>query len=418
MKIWLINPYGPIPGEGWRDYRFTTLGNALAERGHSIIWWTSNYSHHFKRFRSKSWLDAKIYKSFIIRLVPTLKYRKNVGLGRLISEIVFARNTFRRALIENQPDIIIGTDPSQFVGYLTIKLKKRFGIPIILDVFDLWPELFSLALPKVLRRLSPILFAPLYRLRKHNLRLATSVTALCQTYLDVAIKEAEKIFLYPGQAIFNGIDINKFRKLLPSDEDAVILTNQMRKGNDEIWVIYAGTLGNNYDISTLLRAAIILEEMDSNVKIKIAGEGPLRLRVSEFIKNYGPANLDYFGTLNYEKLIKIYKLCDIGLCPYAPTSNVAMPDKAYDYMAAGLPIVNSLRGELEQLINKYNMGIQYKAGDAKSLANSIDKLAINKSLRKEMAINSYERAQQFDQHIQYRKFAELIETIYEGYLNI
>ena len=36
--IWLVNPYGPIPGEGWRAYRFNLLGEALAKAGYNVVW--------------------------------------------------------------------------------------------------------------------------------------------------------------------------------------------------------------------------------------------------------------------------------------------------------------------------------------------------------------------------------------------
>jgi hypothetical protein len=39
--IWLFNPYGPIPGEAWRDYRFTMIAETLAAEGHHVIWWTA-----------------------------------------------------------------------------------------------------------------------------------------------------------------------------------------------------------------------------------------------------------------------------------------------------------------------------------------------------------------------------------------
>ena len=56
MKIYLSNPYGTIPGENWREYRFFLLATSLAEKGHDVVWFTSTFSHHFKIQRSDtSW---------------------------------------------------------------------------------------------------------------------------------------------------------------------------------------------------------------------------------------------------------------------------------------------------------------------------------------------------------------------------
>jgi len=413
MNIWLINPYGPIPGEGWRDYRFTLVGETLAQHGHRVTWWTANFSHHFKRFRSKDWNDLDVSPNFRIRLVPTSGYRKHIGLGRVRFELLFAWRMYQRAVKESSPECIIAVDPPQVIGFLAVRLARHFGTRLILDVMDLWPEIFVLAFPRLLRPLTPIILYPLYILRRHNLRQADVVTSLCDTYLEVAKKEFPDLQGGLFVTIFNGIDIAAFRAMKREVDKASLRLMQKtgEKTSDEVWAIYAGTLGNNYDIETLLRAAVHLEQHKSRVKILIAGEGPLRQRVTDFVTAHRPRNLVYLGKLDPEELIEIYQLSDIGLCAYGAESNVAMPDKAYDYMAAGLPIVSSLRGELENLLRIHQMGIQYQAGDPKSLAEALESLARDEERRKTMARNSYNTAMQFDKHVQYQKFADLVERL-------
>lgn len=410
MNIWLINPYGQIPGEGWRDYRFTMLGKALVERGHQALWWTANFSHTFKRFRSESWKDISIVSKFDIRLVPTTSYAKNVSLGRLRFECIYAWQTYRRAAEVGPPDCIVATDPSQIVGYMAVQLAKRFRVPLILDVLDLWPELFVLALPRLLRPFAPIVFSPLYWLRRHNLGRADALTSLCNTYLEVSKKEASKSRITPSLTIYNGIDVAAFRAARPDANEAIKLNRQFGKKSDDVWAIYTGTLGNNYDIDTLLRAGLDLEKRASHIKIWIAGEGPLRSHVTDFIETHRLKNMAYLGKhLESEELIKLYRVCDIALCPYAPESNVAMPNKSYDYMAAGLPIVNSLRGELEDFLREHQSGIQYIAGDPNSLVSALESLATDEERRQLMAQNSFDAAMEFDEHVQYRKYVDLIE---------
>jgi glycosyltransferase involved in cell wall biosynthesis len=411
MNIWLLNPYGPIPGEGWRDYRFTMLGTELAKRGHSVTWWTANFSHHFKRFRSETWRDVAVAHGFQIRLVPTTSYSKNISLGRVRFEATYAWRVYRRAVEDSCPNFIVATDPSQIVGYLGVRLANRFNVPLLLDVFDLWPELFALAFPRFLRSLAPIVFLPLYFLRRHNLRRADALTALCDTYLDVAKCQAPKFLSTPSLTAFNGIDVAAFRANLPDENEMVALVEKWGKNPGDIWAIYAGSLGDNYDIKTLLQAATQLERNSSRVKVWIAGEGPLRPLVANFIRTEGSKKIVYLGKLNPMELIKLYGICDIGLCTYGPESNVAMPDKAYDYMAAGLPIVNSLRGELENFLREQQIGIQYVAGDSNSLANALESLGVSAEQRQLMATNSYNAAMKFDQHVQYQKYVDFIEGI-------
>ena len=92
--IWLVNPYGPIEGENWREYSFNQFGKYLSQKGFKVIWWTANFSHHFKKYRSESWNDVKVNDNFVIRLVPTNSYKKNISVGRFRKDYVFGKNEF------------------------------------------------------------------------------------------------------------------------------------------------------------------------------------------------------------------------------------------------------------------------------------------------------------------------------------
>ena len=76
MKIYLSNPYGTIPGENWREYRFFLLAKSLAEKGHDVVWFTSTFSHHFKIQRSK--------KSKVILINENLKIHLFIVFGDVI----------------------------------------------------------------------------------------------------------------------------------------------------------------------------------------------------------------------------------------------------------------------------------------------------------------------------------------------
>jgi glycosyltransferase involved in cell wall biosynthesis len=412
MKIWLINPYGQIPGEGWRDYRFTMLGKTLAGCGHEVVWWTASFSHTFKRFRSQGWEDLPISPGFTIRLVPTSAYRGNISVGRLGFEWSYARNTHKRARESEKPDCIVATDPSQIVGFMSARLAKAFGVPLVLDVFDLWPELFTLVLPKWLRPFSGLIFSPFYLLRKYNVRQADGVVSLCRTYLNVALHGLSRSKAVPSLTVFNGIDLAEFRREMP-DENAITETKKrLGKTPGEIWAVYTGTLSDNYDVRALVEAAEILAAEKSAIRIIVLGEGTLRHRVSEFVQKHPGGNLRYLGpSMASGELLSFYKASDIALCAYSKDSNVAMPNKAYDYLAAGLPIVNSLKGELAEFLAENGIGVSYEAGDPRSLVEALRKLADDSELREAMARNADRKAAMFDSGSLYREYASFVEQV-------
>ena len=88
-----------------------------------------------------------------------------------------------------------------------------------------------------------------------------------------------------------------------------------------------------------------------------------------------------------------------------------MPDKFYDYTAAGLPIINSLKGEVGQIIEKERIGINYVAGSTTELFEAFVLLIFNHKKRTEMADKSFGIGLTYDINNQINKLGSLIEKI-------
>jgi len=406
MRIWLINPYGPIPGENWRDYRFTMLGEALSKAGHETIWWTSSFSHHFKTFRSKNWEDRKINDLFSLRLVPTPGYKKNIGLGRIIRDAVFAWRTYRKGRRMAAPDLIFYGDSPLCFGYAGQKLGAFHRVPVVFDQMDLWPELFEPAFPGFLRPLAHHLLAPIYWSRRSVYAKLSGVVALAKAYLEVPLREAPELNGRPHGVFYNGIDVIGFRALMQAP---VLAGNSWpSKGEGDVWAIFAGSLGPSYDIQAILQSAEQLKTAVPQLKVLIAGDGPQRPDVEMAAAKTG-SNVHYLGKLTPNDLCKIYNNCDIGLNAYSKISNVEMSDKFYDYTAAGLAIINSLQGEVGIHVSNYNLGLQYEGGNVASLSHALSTLATQTQQRLSMAQNSHDVAIKFDRYVQYNALVDFLK---------
>lgn len=406
MRIWLINPYGPLPHEAWREYSFTTMGNTLADAGHHVIWWTSNFSHHFKKFRSSGWQDIAIAELFTVRLVPTTGYSKNIGFGRIFRDLVFGLKTYWHARLLEKPDLIIYSESPLSLGYAGPALAKHLKCALVYDQMDLWPELIVKAFPQVLQRLVNGLFLPIYRRRASTYRRLDGVMALAQPYLDVVLAEAPHLRQRPHLLVYNGIDVGKFRRAMTgSVEDKF----DLHKPSSYLYAIFAGSLGPSYDIATLVGVARRFERAAVKITIVIAGDGPLQPMVETAAQQC--ENIKYLGKLAPQKLAGIYGQCDVGLAAYAGISNVEMPDKFYDYAAAGLAIVNSLQGEVAGHIIENGLGLQYKAGDIDDLARCLQALAAEPARLAAMRQSSFEIGLQFDALRQYGQLPAFVERV-------
>jgi glycosyltransferase involved in cell wall biosynthesis len=326
---------------------------------------------------------------------------------------LFSWRIYHRGKNEPRPDCIIVNDTPLGDSLSAWILARRSGAKLILDITDEWPDQFVVAFPPSFRRLILRLFSPLFLFRKYIRRRADGISALCQDYFHSVQKEVPAPQSGAWLTVYNGVDITAFRRILNDQATFEGLNLGAKKLKNELWVIYAGTLGNTYDIPTILEAAELLEKRGSPVRFLIAGDGPFFSVVKTFAGQH-QALLTHVGKLKPQDLIQVYKKCDVGLAAYGPGSTVAMPDKAYDYLAAGLVVVTSLRGELAEWLNKRQCGILYQAGNAQSLANVLQDLVSKTDLIKKMAQNSYDTAALFDRTLQYQKYADWVEFILGG----
>lgn len=404
--IWFVNPYGLIEGENWRDYSFNQFGKFLSTKGYKVIWWTANYSHHFKEYRSKGWHDIAVNENFVIRLVPTNSYKSNFSFKRLKKDFIFARNCYKRFKSEENPDLLITADNPMSFSYPSFKYCKENKVPIIYDQMDLWPEFFVKNSPWVLRGLMNFLLLPVYINRRKNYNSLTGVMALGKNYLEKAIEIGPKLKDRPSELVYNGIDISDFQSSM--EQQLPDELSYLTKGNGEIWCVFAGTLGPSYDVLTIIECAKLFNNSNKNIKFIIAGGGPFAHEVEEAVNVLD--NLIYLGKLKPDVLIPIYSKCDIGLSTYKKSSNVDMPDKFYDYSAAGLAIINSLMGEVKDYIDEYKLGKNYEAGNPISLKEQIEFVCESGNLLKFKA-NSKETSKLFDKDVQNDKLLSLIKRI-------
>ena len=397
MIIWIISPYGPVPGEGWRDHRFTMLGRALAARGHTVAWWTASFAHQFKAQRPLSQPSVDVEPGFSIRFVRTPAYTRNVGFGRLLFEAVFAFRVWQQArtlITRERPDWVLAGEPPKLGGVVARWLAKRSNGRFAVDVLDLWPELWVTSAPRWLRPLVWLGSRPLVALRRSLLQDADIVFAVNETYRRAANANGARGAL----TAYIGVDASQVGKAAVP-EIAVA---------SPVIAVYAGSLGVNYDIPALLTAVRLMHTRSPRIHFVVAGDGPLASMVREAADVL--PNLTFLGRLSVPELNALYARAHIALAPYGVASTVALPVKLFDYLAAGLPIISSLPGEMAGLLSRHHVGTTYVAGDAESLVRVMLGLAGDGRGLSVMAANARQLASTFDAAQQYERVADAMES--------
>jgi len=255
--------------------------------------------------------------------------------------------------------------------------------------------------------LSGVWLAPLYYWRKRLYRHANAVVAVADDYLNLAKRLTDR----PG-VIFETVYWSYDDRAHAGNPDAspAVTDFVARKNANEIWVVYAGTLGENYDITSIIDAAkwLVADVGDQlDFKFVVAGDGPLKALCEASVS----AHFSFLGRLGPADLDVLFRHCDLALTTYKGESTVAMPIKAFDYFFHGLPIVNSLGRDLGRFVRDRRVGTNYDAASPSSLHEAIKRLMLDAELRKTCARNAKILSEEFTPDKQYSKFASVLERL-------
>lgn len=406
VVVWIVNPFDLLPGEPGRPGRYRALSEVLSSRGHKVVWWTSDFSHRFKTRRT---MDAPGNEAFAVRLLHTHPYKRNISLARVLNHRQFGREFYRAALEElkkdakSRPDRIVVSMPPLSPASMAIMLRDEWGGKVIVDIQDAWPETFGRLVPgagKAHEVLERLVLAPLYREAQSAYKRADGIAAVAETYVDLSgarHRDQSSCVVYLGAP---------FRDL-----DASIRMD--RRTTSPFTFIYLGSLSANYDLETVIRAAAIVKQSGCNFRVLIAGMGPhenaLR-RLSQTL-DLQPV-LEFRGYLTYDKVANLLGESHCGLNPILPECWCAMPNKVADYFGAGLPVINSIPGELSALIRMNDAGAYYQARNTESLAHVMSEYVTHPEIAEKQAPNARRVGEDlFKRETTYVELAEFIESL-------
>ena len=113
MNIWIIQLEEPLPfkDEAVVKMRTGMLCEKLLEAGHSVLWWTSAFSHYNKTWLFHEDTQERINERLSIYALKTIGYKKNISLARYISLRLIARKFGKIAPRMPRPDIIVASFP-------------------------------------------------------------------------------------------------------------------------------------------------------------------------------------------------------------------------------------------------------------------------------------------------------------------
>ena len=381
--------------------RYRTMANIIVESGYNLEVVTSSFRHLTKKQRefNKTYLKKLPYK---VTMLYEPGYSKNISMARIYSHYILGKNISKYLKRRNIPDVIIVSVPSLDVASAVTKYAKRNNVKVILDIQDLWPEAFKMAINIPI--ISDLIFLPMKITADNIYRSADRIMAVSDTYVRRGLKCNKKD--KTGLSIYIGTDPD----LVEKEIDGINVV----KPDEEFWIGYIGALGHSYDIKLVIDAINIVSQVNNRQLIfKVMGDGDLRSEFEDYARLKG-VKCDFTGFISYGQMMSILKECDIAVNPIIGGSVSSIINKVSDYAIAGVPVINSQKSEeYRHLVNKYNCGINCTCGDTEDFAKAILFCIDNPDKVIEMSKNSHTLgAEKFDRRRTYPKVVELIEEFF------
>lgn len=311
-----------------------------------------------------------------------LQYSNNQSfIKRSIVFMNFALKSIKIALTKDY-DVLFATSTPLTAGIPGIIAKlfrprKRF----VFEVRDLWPEL-----PKAMGVIkNPVVLWLLKLLEKLTYRMADGIVALSPGIEEgIRITSPKKdIVMIP-----NSCDLELFKP----ESDKGKIKEEYGFSDKDFVCVFTGAHGIANGLDAVLDAAKSVQESgNSNIKFLFIGEGNMKKHLLSRVKEENISNCLFFTSIPKVELARLLSSLDLGMMILANIPAFyfgTSPNKFFDYIACGLPVINNYPGWLAGLINENDSGIVVPPEDPLAFSNAVISLYRDKNRVKTMGQNA------------------------------
>ncbi|MEN4054152.1 glycosyltransferase family 4 protein [Sulfurimonas sp. NWX79] len=362
MNIWIFNHHALTPdmSGGTRHYDFA---KELVKRGHSVTIAASSF-HYSKYKEMKEYKNQEYLKEDVDGIdfiwIETPPYFGN-GISRVKNMLSYSFKVLKiiPKLDLKKPDIIVGSSVHLFAVYVAYRLSKRYRVPFVMEVRDLWPQtLIDMGISKWHPFILLLSFLEKFLYKKAD----KIITLLPKAHLYIEklnIPKENIVWISNGSNISNR---DRYKQLLDSS-----------KFN----ILYTGSHGIANNLEVLIDVADILRE-DNKIHFTLIGEGALKEQLIKKANLLKLSNITFLDSVSKNQIIDYLKSADllyVGL-KNLPLYRYGMSmNKVFDYMSAKKPILFVSNIE-DNIIEKSNSGKVIKENNIQLIAKSIKNFSI------------------------------------------
>lgn len=403
MKVLYLHQYFTLPTQagGTRSYE---MAQQLIAHGHQVTMvcgLEGNAKIDLPQTKNKNICRGMVDGIDVIQI--SVPYSNNMGMvARAKSFVSFAWQSTKYALKEDY-DVLFATSTPLTAGIPGIIMKMFRRKKFIFEVRDLWPEL-----PKALGMTNPFWIGCMSILEWLSYHLADGCIGLSPGICDGIKKRSQKN--KPIEMVPNGCDLDIFKPSLkePLHLDGISATDKV--------AIFTGAHGIANGLDAVLDAAKEVKTMGrEDIKFAFIGKGGVKDHLMERAKNEGLDNCLFYAPIPKMQLAKVVASATVGMMVlknvpafYYGTS----PNKFFDYIASGLPILNNYPGWLAGMIEENKMGEVVEPDNAKAFAETLVRMVDDPASREEYSKNARAFAEkEFDREKLGGRFVTFFEKV-------
>jgi len=275
----------------------------------------------------------------------------------------------RRAAKEADADVIIVRDlplcPSAILA------ARRAGLPVVLDMAENYPAMIRAVWEAGRQKPWDVVV--------RNPRLVSRVERWCLSRIDRVLVVVEE----SGQRLT--------RMGVPREHIALVSNTppRIRAARAEpvasarhpgapLEIVYLGLMEIPRGVGELLRATALLLAQNQAVRLTLIGDGRDRPVFEAEARRMGlsEASVRFLGSVPNDEALRLVAAADVGVVPHHADEawNTTIPNKLFDYMAAGLPVVSSDAAPSKRIVEKTGAGLVYPDRDVAALAGCLASL--------------------------------------------
>lgn len=380
-SIWILNHYAGsmFEAEGGRHYWFA---RELVRRGYDVTVFCAN-SRYEKTGCFFDFAGTHLLKftsdGIPFVFVRAVSYESN-GIDRVRDMLAFYQNVKKacRALARENggPDIILASSVHPLTLIAGEQLARRWRIPCICEIRDLWPEAFFYS--GAVRRNS--LFGKMLMSgERHIYRRANALIFLKPGDHDYLIEngwdtghggdiDMDRCFY-----INNDIDFDTFRRQASSEAFA---DSDLDSGKRLF--VYTGTIRPTNNVDALVDAAMLLKNRN-DIKILVYGSGSELERLNKRAEGAGLTNIAFKGFIEKRKIPYVLSKATATILNYTAGgynwSRGNSSNKLFEYMAAGKPIIQTVKMAYSP-VDELRCGISLDDGSPEGIAAAIESVCL------------------------------------------